>query len=197
VPSACLTELRLHDLQFNILVAKGVTPSLADVAGTDANGGAMVQCGPDEFGEEEVGPVADRYVDGLGHADSGIQDDETVSGRRQHPPERGRGVGELTGEASGAAGVRDRSRQSELEAGGGGDWSGRAKIEPLTSEGQECEVVIDDDHSGGLEVRVGPAEPARPISDVASGREQRGIEVGVLGEIELSVYERSYNVTAG
>ena len=73
---------------------------------------------------------------------------------------------------------------------------GVSRIEPLAGEGQQRKVIVDDD-SGGLEVRVGTAESARPVGDVAGRSDQGGIERGVLGEIELPVYERSDDLTAG
>ena len=73
---------------------------------------------------------------------------------------------------------------------------GVSRIEPLAGDGQQREVIVDDD-SGGLEVRVGTAESARPVGDVAGGADQGGIERGVLGEIEVPVYERSDDITAG
>jgi len=55
-------------------------------------------------------------------------------------------------------------------------------------------VVVDDDHSGRREVRIGAAEPARPDGDVAGRMEQHGVELGVLGDVQLPVYECSYDI---
>ncbi len=59
-----------------------VLPTLAGVT----DGGAMVHGGTDQLGQQEVGPVAHRYLNGLRHADSGIQDHEAMCGRGEHAP---------------------------------------------------------------------------------------------------------------
>ena len=157
----------------------------------------MVDCGTDQLREQEVGPVAHRYLNGFGHAGSGIQDDEAVRRRGEHPSQGDGRIGELAGQAACAAGIGDRPRQAELEAGRCCNRTGRTKIEPLAGDGQQREVIVDDDHSGRLEVRVGTAESAGPVGDVAGGADQGGIERGVLGEIELPVNKRSDDITAG
>jgi hypothetical protein len=48
-------------------------------------------------------------------------------------------------------------------------------------------MVVDDDHSGDLEVWVGPAEHARQVRDLVDRTEQSGVQLRVLREIELPV----------
>jgi hypothetical protein len=142
--------------------------------------------------------MPNRGIDGLLHAGTRVENYESMRWRSKHTTERGRGIGHTPREASGTGRVRQRAAQPELKPAGRDHRPVRfTQIGEATGDGQQGQVVVDDDDSAGAQVGIASTERPGALGDVLGDIGQDFVQLGIIAfEVELAIDDRSYDVAA-
>lgn len=119
----------------------------------------------DELGEEKVRPVGDGCFDCVAQAGARVEHEEPTGGRLLHTSERGNRVVDPARQRPHVHPVADGANEPKMEGVGGDDRARGVEIGQPSGDGEERQMVVDDDHSVDTQVRVVDAQAASGVRD--------------------------------